>query len=140
MKKEELTPAQWLEQLELFKQQNLAKLRSPLTARYYPKNYEVNNQPSQTIPDQTMSLKTILERYARGLPIEGQFKDPIYENDPDAMGIDIRSLDLVDRENLKDQNQQRINELQNSLQAQQDAIKNLPSSDTQQPPTSPPQV
>jgi len=52
-------------------------------------------QPSLTVPDQTMSIRTIMERYARGLPIDGQ-KTPIYDTENLSTGLDPRKLDLVD--------------------------------------------
>jgi len=59
--------------------------------------YEVNNDPSETIPDQTMSVKEILTRYASGLPIDGQ-KVPIYENDEDPLhGVNWNTLDLSEK-------------------------------------------
>lgn len=59
---------------------------------------EVNKQKSLTIPDQSMSIKEILNRYSRGLPIES-FK-PIYDDvdDTDDFLPDPRTLDLADRQ------------------------------------------
>ncbi len=72
-------------------------------------NYEeykgqVNKQKSLTIPDQAMSIKTIMERFARGLPIE-QFK-PIYDEniDEDSEYLpDPRTMDLADRQEYAEQ-------------------------------------
>lgn len=55
--------------------------------------------PSKTIPDQTMPIRELLERYARGLPINGTSQEPIY-NGEDSSGIDPRSLDLTDRQEI----------------------------------------
>jgi hypothetical protein len=65
---------------------------------------QVNKQKSLTVPDQALSIKQILERYARGLPIE-QFK-PIYEQniDEDSEFIpDPSTMDLADRQEFKEQ-------------------------------------
>lgn len=73
---------------------------------------EVNTQISQTIPDQAMSIKEILERYARGLPIE-QFK-PHYDDDDvteDDYLPDPRTLDLAERQELAEQFKQEMYEL-----------------------------
>lgn len=73
---------------------------------------EINTQVSQTIPDQAMSIKEILERYARGLPIE-QFK-PNYDDDgvtEDDYLPDPRTLDLAERQEFAEQYRQEIYEL-----------------------------
>jgi hypothetical protein len=68
-----------------------------------PFNYEVSKgkvitQKSQTIPDQTMSIRTILDRYAKGLPVTG-YKNPIYEDsDIDEVIQDPRKMDLAERQ------------------------------------------
>jgi hypothetical protein len=51
-----------------------------------------------TIPDQTMSIRTILERHSRGLPIDG-IKVPIYEGEENDLP-DWRRLDLAERQEL----------------------------------------
>lgn len=51
-------------------------------------------QPSMTVPDQTMSLRTLVDRYAKGM-LQPEGKEPIY-HDEDGTGIDIRKMDLVD--------------------------------------------
>lgn len=69
-------------------------------------------QPSQTIPDQTMSVKTILERYASGLPLQG-LKEPIFEQeDTPSSGINPKTLDLVDWQRLQIENKEQIENLQ----------------------------
>ncbi len=64
---------------------------------------KVNDQPDQTIPDQAMSIKEILKRYARGLPVE-QFK-PNYEDDDvstDDFLPDPRTMDLAERQEFEE--------------------------------------
>lgn len=71
-----------------------------MNAKLHPKNYEVNNEPSQTVPDQTMSIRTLLDRYARGLPIGG-LKEAIWQDDDEYNDLpDPRSLDLAERQEL----------------------------------------
>jgi len=61
---------------------------------------EKNNLPSATVPDQTMSLRELISRYARGLPING-VKVPIYDEHPEDDDLpDPRTLDLAEREEL----------------------------------------
>ena len=67
--------------------------------------------PSQTVPDQTMSMKTILERYAKGLPV-ADGKEPIWDEDPEnSAGINPRTLDLVDLQEMGLKNAERIKNL-----------------------------
>lgn len=56
---------------------------------------EVNNLPSETIPDQSLSIKEILMRFSRGLPIDGQ-KVPWYDEEDDLP--DPKTMDLADRQ------------------------------------------
>lgn len=51
-------------------------------------------EPSKTIPDQTLSIAQIMERYAKGLPIGGINTAPIYDEESD--GINYKTLDQVD--------------------------------------------
>ena len=55
-----------------------------------------------------MSIKTIMERYAKGLPIANALS-PIYEDDDmPSSGINPRTLDLVDIQELKRKNKEDI--------------------------------
>lgn len=78
----------------------MKKIKTWLNFKDFAKDYEVNTMPSETVPDQTMSVSEILNRYARGLPIGGS-KVPIYEDDNDLP--DPRTLDLAERQELKEQ-------------------------------------
>lgn len=48
-----------------------------------------------------MSLRTIIERYAKGLPAMGNVSEPLYDEDDNQLGINIKALDLVDLQELK---------------------------------------
>lgn len=78
-------------------------------AASFPKNYEKNLQPSMTIPDQSMSVKEIMNRFARGLGYEGA-KVPIYDGE-DQYFPDPKTMDLADRASLAQQYREEINEL-----------------------------
>ena len=71
-------------------------------------------QPSLTVPDQTMSIRTIMERYARGLPIDGQ-KTPIYDIENLSTGLDPRKLDLVDIQEMGIEHKKTLSEHKNRL-------------------------
>lgn len=70
---------------------------------------EVNNQKSLTVPDQSMSIKEILNRYSRGLPIES-FK-PIYDDveDPEDYLPDPRTMDLAERQEYVEMVREELN-------------------------------
>ena len=90
------------------------KVFNALNASEREKNYRVFTQPSQTVPDQTMSIKEIIHRYAQGLPIGGGL-DPIYEEE-DSNGINPRTLDLVDLQQIKEHNKKNISELKDKFE------------------------
>lgn len=79
---------------------------------------EENNMPSLTIPDQTMSMQTILLRYAQNLdtvnPKEGHYQ----EGDEYSDLPDLRTLDLVDRQLLSEQFKEELKNLSQKLNPQ----------------------
>lgn len=83
-----------------------------------PEEGEVNNMPSMTIPDDTMSVAEIMERYARGLPIAGQ-KVPSYELSEEEnealIPADWEKLDISERVEFMEDNAARIAAMQKEL-------------------------
>ena len=97
----------------------LYPFRSPFNSKNLPRNYEVNGMPSETIPDQSMSVKQIMQRYAQGMPLGGQ-REPIYEGeDFEYAGIDFNKLDLSEKYDLLQENLQRIEDMKYELQQQE---------------------
>lgn len=84
------------------------RVKNSLNANQFEKNYKIFTQPSITIPDQSMSIKTILERYARGLPVGGRLDE--YYDEEDTLP-DPRTLDLAERQELVELYTQEINEI-----------------------------
>lgn len=86
---------------------------------HLPKRHDTKGkeftQPSQTIPDQTMSIATILKKYARGEQFSQ--RTPIY-TDEETNGIDPRTLDLSEIHELRINNQKFIDETREKLQKQ----------------------
>lgn len=75
-------------------------IKTYLNRDKHPRNYEINEFPSETIPDQTLSIRTILERYARGFPIGGS-KEALWQEDDEFNDLpDPRRLDLAERQEL----------------------------------------
>lgn len=59
---------------------------------------EINNEPSMTVPDQTLSMKDILRRFRQGLPITGA-KAPVFDDDgSEEYFPDLSKMDLADRQ------------------------------------------
>lgn len=103
------------------------KTKSWANAHEFKPKGETNKQPSLTVPDQTMSLRELLHRHTRGLPLH-HVERPTYYNENET--IDLKTLDLVDIQDLKDNIQENIEDLSNQIRAQQKPR------DTSPPPTS----
>ncbi len=76
------------------------KIKNSLNAHLFETKGKICKTPSLTVPDQTMSIRTILERYARGLPVGG--RNDMYYDEDDTMP-DYRTLDLTEIQELQDE-------------------------------------
>jgi hypothetical protein len=90
------------------------KVRNIFNAHEFNDN-EINNEPSQTVPDQTMSVRELVRRYASGLPLGGT-KEPIYEGE-DGDGIDLRTLDLAERQEMEIAARKELAEIEQRLKS-----------------------
>lgn len=70
---------------------------------------------TMTIPDETLSVREVLKRYARGLPIHST-AIPVYDG-PDIEFKDLSKMDLADRE-------QYLEDLQKELAETQERLRN----------------
>lgn len=69
-----------------------------------PRNGVTFTKPSMTIPEQALSMRQILDRYAKGLPLGGNdVSSAIY--DEESNGVNPKTLDLVDLEYINEQNE-----------------------------------
>lgn len=84
------------------------KFKTPYNAKEFPKKGEVNNMPSETLPEQSMTISEIYNRYARGLPLES--KVPIYQGEEQEFP-DLQHLDLAEREEIILQHKQELEEI-----------------------------
>ena len=70
-----------------------------------PSKPEVNNLPTQTTPDASISMRQILDRFQRGIPVTRTLRTPQYNenfNYPDNMEFDdIHNAKLQIREEVK---------------------------------------
>lgn len=88
---------------------------------------EVNNQPSLTVPDQSMSIIEIMKRFAKGLPIDGE-RVPWYEGTDQEIEEngdfpDITRLDQVDRHMLAKDAQENTARLRKKLREEAEQKK-----------------
>lgn len=81
---------------------------------------EQNNLPSKTVPDQSLTVREILDRYARGLPASG-VRQEIWDGEEDLP--DPRTLDLADIQELKEANEADIARMRSDLAKQEKAKK-----------------
>ena len=77
---------------------------------YTPDAGQINDLPSLTVPDETMSIRELVQRYSRGLPIKGIDKEAIFQ--PDIDGIPFEVLDISERHELMQEAQAKIKEFQ----------------------------
>lgn len=87
-------------------------LHNQLDYNWEEQTYEKNDQPSQTIPDQTMSIREIIDRFANGGVIETFI--PYYgeEEDFNEMLPDPTKIDLADRQRFLEEISQEFKEWQ----------------------------
>lgn len=90
---------------------------SSLNAWARPKNYKKNTKPSQTVPDQSLTIKELIDKHSRGINLGAQLT-PMYQDDYPSQGLDIRKLDLVEVQELKLKVKQDIEDLQKAAQAE----------------------
>lgn len=96
------------------------RFKTHYNAAEFKPSYDPSGGVSKTIPDQTMSLKEIMRRFAAGLPIEG-VKVPLYD-DEDAPLVDISTLDLAEREEQARIAREELDSLKDRIKlAQQEA-------------------
>lgn len=95
--------------------QYVPRVKTYFNAHLRPYHGETFITPSLTIPDQTMDIREILNRYAQGLPIEQ--KEPIFNEE--EMLPDWKKMDLSERYDFINQNKAEISRLQAELQNQQ---------------------
>lgn len=66
-------------------------------------------QPSMAVPDQTLSVREIFTRFANGQDLGGA-KPAIWEDEP-SNGINPKTLDLVDLQEMKMRNEEKLDKM-----------------------------
>lgn len=76
------------------KGQTMTKLRNSLTARESVPIGDINKLPSMTDPDQTISIKDLIQRHVDGVPLGTREYEPVYSEEdlPDFESMDIEEL------------------------------------------------
>ena len=109
-------------------------VKTMLNYTTFDRDDEVNTLPSLTIPEQNMSIRQIIDRYTRGLPISGF--TPIYDEENDLP--DIRTLDLVERQELAEKYKEEVasirsrewkkpQDVENTVENLKNDVENVPN-------------
>lgn len=99
------------------------KISSPKVLNAFsPKEYrddvgEVNVLPSETIPDQTLSIREIFNRFARGEALEG--RPSVYSDDDDLPEFD--KMSKIEIAEFAEANRIRLEQLREHLRASEEA-------------------
>lgn len=75
------------------------KVKTPYNLELFPDYPEVNSGEIITVPDQSLTVREILDRHTRGLPTNVSVNTPLFDED-ELILPDPRTLDLVDRQEL----------------------------------------
>lgn len=97
------------------------KFKNHYNSHEFPVDHEINSLPSLTVPDQSMSMQTILERYARGLPLDDRQRVPFY--DGDEYVPDLKRLDLAQIEDLRNDAAESVKTLKQQAKDEKAAAK-----------------
>lgn len=81
---------------------------------------EINEKPSMTVPNMSLSVNEILQRFANG---QSMTKLANHEYHGDDYYPDPRTLDLVDIQNIAEENDAKIKELEKSLNEKRQAAR-----------------
>lgn len=73
-------------------------IRTHYNSMYFPRRYEVNNDPSMTVPDEAMSIIELMDRYAHGVPLSK--REGVFHGEESELPNDLDRLDLAEREEI----------------------------------------
>ena len=85
-----------------------------LKSRY---KWETSSPEIITIPDQTLTIPQIMDRFRKGIPVET--RQTYYSDDP----INYQSLDLAELSQMSEENKQYMSDLQEELKNASEAKK-----------------
>lgn len=91
--------------------------------------FDLESEPSLTVPDMAFTMREILERFTRGQEV--QVLKPQYpDEEVDVLGVDIDQLDKMERLELLEHTRSLTTAFQKALQDGREAIKNKPVVDS----------
>lgn len=84
---------------------------------------EINTRPSITIPDQSMTVREILDRHSRGIPITGQGVPQFLGDEyaPNAKMLDLTEIHAMRQEAKRLLDEYRKNEADKAAKEKEDA-------------------
>lgn len=92
--------------------------KTQFNAIKYPVRGEVNNLPSKTVPDLSMSVKELIYRYTHGLSL-GEGKTPVYDSESEIqMPPDWDKLDISEKREWLSEKTAEYEEIQDRLRRQ----------------------
>lgn len=80
---------------------------------------EINTKPSMTQPNQAMSIREIINRTEKGLPVTG-VRVPMYNETEDGVMPDLRNMDISEIYELKNRIRETEKQLRKQLLEQQE--------------------
>lgn len=86
------------------------KVLTNLTAIHERPQGEVNNLPSETIPDQAVSAQELLRRFATGAPLGFKNATPVYDEDPENPIPELYKMNTLDRLHHLQENSENLME------------------------------
>ncbi|WNK13164.1 MAG: hypothetical protein [Microvirus sp.] len=93
---------------------------------------ETNTKPSMTLPNQSMSMREIMSKFASGMPINASQREEIY--DGEDFYPDPKTLDLAELQQIKEQYRDEIKEIesrQKKIKEDQKVLEKIPTEDHQ---------
>jgi len=86
---------------------------------YTKSRKEKTDKPSKTIPDQSMSVREIVSRFAKGLPISGNSQQPIWEGENPILPPNFQNLDMVEQRQIIQSLKTKVSQTQAELARKQ---------------------
>lgn len=79
---------------------SIPPFRTQFNHHLFAADHEVNTLPSLVLPDQTLSIQQIIDRYTRGIPFPVG-KVPLYDNEDSIVPPGWEKWDLSEKEDFK---------------------------------------
>lgn len=75
----------------------MKRYKTQLDYDYTKQRYEKNTLPSETIPDETMTVREIFQRYANGQPLNGNGRTPMTDELKAALPLNWSTMDISEK-------------------------------------------